>query len=56
MPVEDSLRSLSSAEDPIDSVDFEHEIADGAALLTKRTPEPGVRYWLCTDGELEITD
>ena len=53
MPVEDSLRSLSSTED---AVGFEHEIADGALLLTKRTPEPGVKYWLCTDGEFEITD
>ncbi len=53
MPVEDSLRSLSSAED---AVSFEDEIADGATLLTKRAPEPGVKYWLCTDGEFEFTD
>ena len=53
MPVEDSLRCLSSAED---AVGFEHEIADGAAILTERTPEPGVKYWLRTDGELDITD
>ena len=53
MPVEDSLRCFSSVED---AVGFEHEIADGAAILTERTPEPGVQYWLRTDGELEITD